>query len=696
MIDRRGAWISRRGFPLLRLGGGAIIDEVMRSLPTGTVTLLFADIEASTRLLRELGPERYAAALATYRGIVREASAAWGVEVDIEGDGIFVAFPSARRAVDAASDTQARLAEAGFRVRMGLHTGEPIVVSEEYAGMDVHRASRIAAAGHGGQTLLSQSTYALVGRSSDLVDLGVHRLKDLGEPVRLYQLGEARFPPLRSLNRVNLPIQPTPLIGRERELGDARRLLQAHRLVTLTGSGGSGKTRLALQLAAESAEDFPDGIWWVPLQALHDPEMVVPAISHALGAGDLPIESAAEAHLLLVLDNFEQVLTAASRVGEPLSQVPGAKLLITSREPLHLAAEYEYAVYPLREDEAVHLFTERARALRPDFSDDDRVVPEICTRLDCLPLALELAAARTKALSTRQLLQRLEKRLPMLTGGPRDAPERQRTLRATIAWSYDLPTTDERRTFARLAVFVGGSTLEAAEAVCETSLDTIAALVDKSLLRREGERYSMLETISEYAGECLDESGELEQVRRRHAEYYLDKARSVERLIRSPQAAAFLDRLEADHGNMRAALTWLSSAEHDKPLRLAVWGLAARLHGFGDSALDRRDLVEASRLYRESLEIGRQLEDDLQAAYCLAGLAAVGASRGSRCLAARLWGGVNAFERTSGIRLHDPERSRYERLLHGLEQASETSADYAAGLAMTLDQAVEYAVAHTG
>ena len=205
---------------------------------------------------------------------------------------------------------------------MGLHTGEPIVVNEEYAGMDVHRASRIAAAGHGGQTLLSQSTYALVGRSSDLVDLGVHRLKDLGEPVRLYQLGEARFPPLRSLNRVNLPIQPTPLIGRERELGDARRLLQAHRLVTLTGPGGSGKTRLALQLAAESAEDFPDGIWWVPLQALHDPEMVVPAISHALGAGDLPIESAAEAHLLLVLDNFEQVLTAASRVGEPLSQVP--------------------------------------------------------------------------------------------------------------------------------------------------------------------------------------------------------------------------------------------------------------------------------------------------------------------------------------------------------------------------------------
>jgi len=292
-------------------------------------------------------------------------------------------------------------------------------------------------------------------------------------------------------------------------------------------------------------------------------------------------------------------------------------------------------------------------------------------------------------LSVEQLLGRLERRLPMLTGGPSDAPERQRTLRATIAWSYDLLTAEEQRVFTRLAVFSGGCTLEAAEDVCETTLDTIAALIDKSLLYREDDRYLMLETIGEYAGELLEEGGEIDEVRRRHAEHYLEKARSVESLIRSPQAARALDELERDHGNLRAALGRLSADSADQPLRLAVWGLAARLHGFGDQALDRGDPGEAARLYLESLEIGLQLKDDLQVAYCLAGLAAVGAQEGRPAHAARLWGSILGFERASGTPLNDAERSRYERLLGELGHAEEI----AQGTTMSLEEAVDYALA---
>jgi tetratricopeptide (TPR) repeat protein len=373
--------------------------------------------------------------------------------------------------------------------------------------------------------------------------------------------------------------------------------------------------------------------------------------------------------------------------------LPNLKRLVTSREPLHLAAEREYPVPPLREDEAVALFGERARAVKPEFADDDAVL-EICRRLDCLPLALELAAARVKALSTEDLLQRLDKRLPMLTGGPRDAPERQRTLRATIAWSYELLTPDAQRVFARLAVFTGGFTLEAAEEVCRAHVDAIIELVDKNLLRREGQRYFMLETIGEYALERLLGDGELTELRRRHAEYYLGLARSIQDMIRSPQAAALLDRLERDHDNLRAALAWLAGATPDRALRLAVWGLAGRLHSFGDLALDRQNAAEAARLYRESLEIGRQLKDDLQTAYSLAGIAAVGATRGRRDVAARLWGSVRSFEETSGTRLHQRERARYERALGAIEQEADTLRDFTHGKSMTLAEAVDYALAN--
>jgi predicted ATPase/class 3 adenylate cyclase len=666
----------------------------MRELPAGTITLLFADIEGSTALLQELGPERYGAALSDYRGLMRQVIASnGGVEVDTEGDSFFVAFPSARQAVAGAAEAQAALTKSTLRVRMGLHTGEPLVVNGHYSGMDVHRAARIAAAGHGGQVVLSQSTRELLEPGMPVRDLGRHRLKDLGEPLRLYQLGEVEHPPLRSLNSANLPIQPTPLIGRERELQEAGRLLRAHRLVTVTGPGGSGKTRLALQLAAEAVEDFPDGVVWVPLQALRDPELVLPTIARALGTSETLGEDIAHRRVLLVLDNFEQLLASAPRIGDLLAQLPHLKLLVTSREPLHVGAEYEYPIAPLREPEAVALFIERATAAKPDFTDNGAVL-EICRRLDCLPLALELAAARVKALSAAELLKRLDKRLPILTGGPRDAPERQRTLRATIAWSYELLPADEQRAFARLAVFAGGCTLEAAEEVCQARLDTVAALIDKNLLRREDDRYFMLETIGEYALERLEESGELEELQQRHAEYYLEQARSVERLIRSPRAAGALDRLERDYGNLRAALRWPSGSTPDRSLRLAVWGLAARLHGFGDQALDRRNMSEAARLYRESLEIGLQLKDDMQMAYCLAGLAAVRAQRGIVDEAARLWGSVIAFERTSGTPLHDAERQRYERVLGELERGSDTSAHFADGSAMTLDEAVEYALAN--
>jgi predicted ATPase/class 3 adenylate cyclase len=666
----------------------------MGELPSGTITLLFADIEGSTALLRELGPERYGAALAEYRRIMREAiTTNGGIEVETEGDGFFVVFPTARQATASALAAQAGLTDRQLQARMGLHTGEPLVVEGHYTGIDVHRAARICAAGHGGQILVSQSTCDLLERASEVRDVGHHRLKDLGEPVRLYQLGDGDFPALRSLNSTNLPVQLTPLVGRERELDEARRLLHLHRLVTFTGAGGSGKTRLALQLAADAVEEFPDGVCWVPLQALRDPELVLATITRALGTTDDLVEHLANKQALIVLDNFEQLLPSASQLGDLLARLPHLKLLVTSREPLHLGAEYTYPVTPMREREAVTLFLERARAGQPDFAYAEAIV-EICRRLDCLPLALELAAARVKALSIAELLKRLDRRLPILTGGPRDAPARQRTLRATIAWSYELLTLDEQRLFARLAVFSGGCSIEAAEEICEADLDTIAALIDKNLLRREGDRYAMLETIAEYALECLEERGELEELRRRHGEYYLTRARSVERLIRSPQAAKLLDRLERDHGNLQTALAWASHGDPDRSVRLAVWGLAARLHGFGDLALKRRDLDEAARLYRESLEYGLQLQDDLQSAYCLAGLAAVDAQLGRRGFAARLWGSVTAFEQSTGKRLHNSERLSYERLLGELERALDTSTDFAAGESMTLGEAVQYALAN--
>jgi predicted ATPase/class 3 adenylate cyclase len=549
----------------------------MRDLPSGTVTFLFTDVEGSTKLLHELGAEGYAGALATHRRLLRDAfTAHGGVEVDTQGDAFFVAFPTAPGALQAAAEALDGLSPGPICVRVGIHTGTPHLAEEGYVGADVHRAARIAAAGHGGQVLVSAATAQLLaGESNSLLlrDLGEHRLKDLSAPERIYQLGEGDFPPLQSLHQTNLPIPATPFLGRERELQEVRQLLSQDdlRLLTLTGPGGTGKTRLGLQAAAEAAERYPQGVWWVPLAPLRDPELVLETAGQALGAKDGLAEHIADKRLLLLFDNFEQVVDAAADVAALIAACPNLHLVVTSRELLRIPGEQAYPVPPLKPDEGTELFLARARAALPSF-EASAAVPELCDRLENLPLALELAAARVRVLSPEQLLERLSRRLDMLKAG-RGVDPRQQTLRATIAWSHDLLEAEEQRLFAGLSVFRGGCTLEAAEQVCDADIDVLQSLVDKSLVRvREGGRFWMLETIREYAAEQLEESGEAEELRRRHAQHYLVLARELE-----PHAAVskdWLDRLETEHDNVRAALDHLPT-QGDTQLALelaeAVW-----------------------------------------------------------------------------------------------------------------------------
>ena len=542
-------------------------------LPTGTVTFLFTDIEGSTRLLQELG-DRYAEVLAEHH---RELRAVWlrheGFEVDTQGDAFFVAFGRASDAVAAAADAQRALAGGPVRVRMGLHTGEPLRTGESYVGIDVHRAARIAAAGHGGQVLLSQATADLAG--ADARDLGLHRLKDLSAPERLFQLGVEDFPPLKTLHETNLPIPATPFLGREREIDQIAALLLRPdvRLVTLTGPGGSGKTRLALQAAAAAADHYDRGVWWVPLASIGDPALVESTASQALGSKDALSAAVGDKRLLLLLDNFEHLLDAAEGVGQAIASCPRLTVFVTSREPLHLDGEWEVAVDPLREREAVELFVQRAAAVRSDFAANGEVA-EICRQLDCLPLAIELAAARVKVLTLPALLERLEQRLPVLAGGSRSAPERQRTLRATIAWSHDLLMPAEQDLFARLALFAGGCTLEAAEEICGADLDGIASLVDKSLIRRSGARYWMLETIREFAADRLEELEDVAELRDRHAAWYVALGERARPELQARRGREWHDRLDAEHANLRAALEHLlASQDTESVLRLtgAVW-----------------------------------------------------------------------------------------------------------------------------
>jgi predicted ATPase len=536
-------------------------------LPTGIVTLLFTDIEGSTRLLNELGVEAYEEALAQHRQLLRRAFGRnGGVEVDTQGDAFFYAFPSADEALEAAGEGQRALAYGQIRVRMGLHTGSPHLGREGYVGEDVHLAARIAAAGHGGQVLVSEATRALV--DGELADLGEHRFKDFAGPVWLFQLGDGSFPPLKTISNTNLPRPVSSFVGREREVSDVVELLQeGARLLTLSGPGGSGKTRLAIESAAELVPDFRNGVFWIGLAPLRDPALVAETVAQRLGAKDGLAEHVGQRELLLLLDNFEQVVEAAPELGSLLESCPNLRVLVTSRELLRIRGEVEYPVPPLAQPEAVELFCARSQ-LEPEDA-----IAELCRRLDNLPLAVELAAARTSVLTPAQILERLSQRLDLLKGG-RDADARQQTLRATIAWSYELLARDEQRLFARLSVFAGGCTLQAATEVAEADLDTLQSLVDKSLVRLTDGRLWMLETIREFALERLEQIGVAEELRQRHSAYFLEFGQLAKPELEAGRSSIWFDRIEAEHDNIRAALG--EALEHrrgDVALRLcgAIW-----------------------------------------------------------------------------------------------------------------------------
>src|SRR5215218_3490219 len=693
----------------------------MTNLPTGTVTFLFTDIEGSTGLLQALG-DRYPAVLDEHAAILRKAVAeAGGIEVSTHGDAFFVVFTSPAAGVRAAVAAQRALADHDWapgppvRVRMGLHTGEGTRGGDDYAGLDVHRAARIADAAHGGQVIVSDTTRALVEQAlpdgAALRDLGPHRLRGLAEPERLHQLAADglpdEFPPPRTLDARpgNLPVQLSSFVGRESEIAEVERLLDQTRLLTLTGPGGSGKSRLALAVADELLARFGDGAWFVDLAPVTDPALVPAALAKALGvpeAGDRPVLDGVKEHLrdrelLCVVDNFEQVVEASPVLEELLSAAPGLRTVVTSRVVLSLRGEQEYAVPPLPVPDperlprdladlealaAVRLFRERAAAASSRFAltaANAPVVAEICARLDGLPLAIELAATRTKVLTPTQILDRLKRRLALLTSGPRSLPKRQQTLRAAIAWSYDLLSEAEQRLFARLAVFTGGWTFEAAEAVCEPEacgldpLDGLTSLVDKSLVRRveppgQPARFSMLETIREFGTEQLEALGDLEAVRRRHAGWFLDLAVEAEPHLTADDQGEWLDRCDTEHANIRAALRWAveaGQADRAQAAAGALWRfwqqrghlaegrrwleeILAMPSGQGPTAARAKALAGAGGIawwsdqaasrafYDEALAIERQLGDPARLAEALYNQAFVVAAEHDQEAAARL------------------------------------------------------------
>jgi predicted ATPase/class 3 adenylate cyclase len=597
-------------------------EVTVADLPRGTVTFLFTDIAGSTALWeRDRAAMREAVdrQLAILQSLI---TAHHGVLYKTIGDGTQAAFASAEDALRAAVASQrALLAEdwgelGSLRVRMALHAGEAAPDAHgDYLAAPLNRLARLLSTGYGGQILLSQTVQQLsrgaLPAGTTLQDLGEHRLRDLLEPERVYQLLHpdlpVEFPPLKSLEHRpnNLPRQPTPFLGREREVGEVVSLLRKDdvQLVTLVGPGGTGKTRVGLQVAAELSEEFADGVFFVPLASLSDSDLVPQAVAGALSLHEQSSQPLLEQlkdflaakQVLLVLDNVEHLIEAAPVVGQLLGVAPKLKVLATSRVPLRLRAEREYPVPPLglprrkppptpeqlSQFEAVRLFIDRAQAVKPAFAVDNGNAPsiaEICYRLDGLPLAIELAAARIRMLPPMALLARLEQRLPLLTGGARDAPARQRTLRDTIAWSYDLLEPEGQRLFRRLAVFAGGASFEAIEAVAdaERELDVFGGLerlIEQSLLRQEegpeGEpRFSMLETIREFCLEQLEAGGEAVEVQQAHAHWCLT---FVEQCARAGDVdeRTWIDRLEAEHDNMRAALNWaIGRGDADAALRL--------------------------------------------------------------------------------------------------------------------------------
>ncbi len=581
------------------------MSAASRPLPTGTVTFFFSDIEGSTRLLSALGTDRYEAILADHYRLLRDVFARHsGAEVGTEGDSFFVAFSRAQDAATAAIDALRALDlhtwpdGLALKVRIGLHTCEARVVGADYVGIGVHRAARICAAAHGGQIVVSKSTQHLLDDETtiDCVVLGEHALKDFEKPQSLFQIAHPalrrEFPPLRTLDHrpTNLAEQATPLIGRDDELAAVCALVvePGVRMVTLTGPGGTGKTRLALQVSMRLLEEFEHGVFLVPLAEIRDGSLLAPAIARTLGlsesAGQALGTFLAAKRMLLVLDNLEQIDGAGQALADILVGASRVKLIGTSREPLRIAAERVFRVPPLplpdlrhldsiellAANPAIRLFVLRAQAVEPSFSltaDNRAHVAELCVRLDGLPLALELAAARVPTLSPQKILSRLGERLRLLTGGSRDQPARQQTMRNALAWSYDLLSADERALYLSLAVFHGGFSLEAAESIANADLDILASLVDKSLVRRDGERFAMLESVREHAGEHFAQCEDTTNISARHAMFFVALAEAAH-ARRWHHEQEGLERLTAEHANIRAALNYLLSHDPHAALRL--------------------------------------------------------------------------------------------------------------------------------
>lgn len=592
----------------------------MAVLPTGTVSLLFSDIEGSTALLSRLGSS-YVAALSGQREVLRASWAAHGgTEIGTEGDSFFVVFSTAEEAVAAAAQAQWDLAHFAWpdgeqvQVRIGIHTGSPKVHDGGYVGMDVHRAARIAAAAHGGQVVVSEVTARLVTDrlpvGATMRDLGRHQLKDIPQPEHLFQVSladlQVEFVPLKTVGAVsNLPAPPTPLVGRDDEITELLGLLRspAVRLITLTGPGGSGKTRLAIGAAARLTESFPDGVYFVPLASATTPEVMWMTMAEVLNVpaeSRLPpglFEHVAHISALIVLDNLEQLPGADVVVSQLLNAAAQVFVLATSRRPLHVGGEHEYPVRALelpvqvdldlaQRSGAVQLFVQQAEMVRPSFALNDTNVADviqICRRLDGLPLAIELAAARSKLLSPAALLSRLGGALELRDAGV-DRPSRQQTLRTTIGWSYDLLDVAQQAVFRRLGVFAGGADLEAIDAVTSgyledaDALDLVAGLVDSSLVTvREGQnaepRIALLETVRVYAQERLRDESELDEVRASHAAHFGAVVEELDQLQRGPvdQHLEGRNRFEADHDNVREALNWaLDSTETAAPVATRV------------------------------------------------------------------------------------------------------------------------------
>ena len=727
-------------------------------LPSGNVTFLFTDIEGSTRLW-ERDPAAMRVAVERHNAILDEAIAAHGgSHFKSIGDAYAVAFADAPAAVAVAATAQRALAAEPWgkvgelRVRMAIHAGEATPVGGDYLAPLLNRLSRLLATGYGGQVLLSEEARRLVREQlpdgATLKDLGRHRLRDLLEPLDVAQLVLAglrhHFPPLKSLERhpTNLPVQPNPLVGREQELAAVKVMLGRNdvRLVTLTGMGGTGKTRLGLQVAAELLEAYDDGTFFVDLAPLTDASLVLPTIAETLGVREASGQSLRNTlvahlvakHLLLVLDNFEQVVDAAAEIADLLRATTSMELLITSRARLGLRAEHEYPVGPLQapnparlpplpalaEIAAVALFVQRATAARHDFAltaTNAAPVAEICARLDGLPLAIELAAARVMTLSPQAILERLDSRLMLLTGGARDLPERQRTLRATIDWSHDLLSAGDRTLFRRLAVFAGGFGLESAEVVATAVgelggdvLDGVTTLVSQSLLRQAGgldgePRFTMLETLREFGLERLAEAGEVEATRRAHAEWCLALAKQAEPHLSGPEQGVWLARLESEHDNLRAALAAPDDAG-DRTLRLAaaLWrfwdmrghfsegrrwleqalaGSAANhpatvaradaLNGSGVLAYLQGDYARAVTRYQESLAIRRQRADKAGVAASLNNLGLVAEDQGDHA------GAVALYEESLAVRRELGDQLNIAASLNNLGVVAEDQGDYA-------------------